>query len=64
MREVQLLKNLDSPNIVKHYASFIENDYLNIIMEFADGGDLQQFIEKQKQKREFIPEYIIWDLAE
>ena len=33
---------------------------LNIVMEFADGGDLLQRITKCKQQRTFIPEAECW----
>ncbi len=38
INEVQLLKTLEHENIIKYIDSFVENDKLIIIMEYADGG--------------------------
>lgn len=39
-KEAMILKKLSHPNIIKYYTSFLENDSLHIVMEFAEGGDL------------------------
>ncbi|CAD8115032.1 unnamed protein product [Paramecium sonneborni] len=39
--EVTLLKVLKHPNIIKYYNSFVQNDQLCILMEFAENYDLQ-----------------------
>ena len=36
--EIILLKLLNGPTIIRYYESFIENDAINIVMEFAEGG--------------------------
>eukprot|EP00826_Nyctotherus_ovalis_P056737 TRINITY_DN771_c0_g5_i1.p1 TRINITY_DN771_c0_g5~~TRINITY_DN771_c0_g5_i1.p1 ORF type:complete len:122 (-),score=30.17 TRINITY_DN771_c0_g5_i1:75-440(-) len=38
--EVQILRRLKHPNIIKYYTSFIEDESLFILMEYASGGDL------------------------
>ena len=51
--EAVILKKLDHPNIIKFKEVFIQrkpNEALNIVTEFADGGDLSQKIEQQKKK--------------
>eukprot|EP00668_Euglena_longa_P001869 GGOE01002190.1.p1 GENE.GGOE01002190.1~~GGOE01002190.1.p1 ORF type:complete len:559 (-),score=166.34 GGOE01002190.1:456-2075(-) len=50
-KEAQLLSSFDHPNIVRFFDSFEVNDTLYIIMEFADGGDLQQQIDLQQDNR-------------
>ena len=35
--EVHLLKVLVGPTIIRYFESFIENDSINIIMEYAEG---------------------------
>lgn len=41
-QEVQLLRQINHPNMIKYYNSFLEKDILYIVMEYAEGGDLQQ----------------------
>ena len=51
--EAVVLKKLDHPNIIKFKEVFRQKkpkDALNIVTEFADGGDLGQKIEQQKKK--------------
>ena len=51
--EAIILKKLDHPNIIKFKEVFRQRkpkDILNIVTEFADGGDLGQKIEQQKKK--------------
>ena len=51
--EAIILKKLDHPNIIKFKEVFRQKrpkDALNIVTEFADGGDLGQKIEEQKKK--------------
>ena len=57
--EVELLKKLDHPNIVKYYKSFREDDKIYIIMEYFDNGSLEDYIitlrkNKSKEKKEEI----------
>lgn len=49
-------------NIISFKESFLEesSQTLNIIMEFADGGDLLSKITKSKQSGVIIPEYECW----
>ena len=58
LSEIELLKKLDHPNIVKYYKSFREDDKLYIIMEYFDNGDLDDYIKvlkkEKKQKKEEI----------
>ena len=51
--EAAILKRLDHPNIIKFKEVFIQRkpkETLNIVTEYADGGDLEQKIEEQKKK--------------
>ena len=50
--EVELLKKLDHPNIVKYYKSFSEDNKLYIIMEYFDNGDLSDYIKALKFDKE------------
>ena len=60
--EASLLSSIKSDYVVKYYDSFVEKNYLNIIMEYCDGGDLSQFIEEKKKSKHFLPEMQIWEL--
>ena len=50
--EAKILKKLDHPNIIKFKEVFLQRQpkpALNIVTEYADGGDLDQKIKKQKK---------------
>merc|ERR1719321_363691 len=47
--EVKVLSSLKHPYIVAYKDSFIEDGFLNIVMEYADGGDLFTRIQKAKK---------------
>ncbi|XP_051025858.1 serine/threonine-protein kinase Nek5 [Acomys russatus] len=47
-KEVILLATMRHPNIVTFFNSFQENSRLFIVMEYCDGGDLLQRIQKQQ----------------
>jgi serine/threonine protein kinase len=46
LQEAQVLASLHAPNIVEYVESFQERGCFYIVMEFADGGDLAQKIER------------------
>ena len=58
--EARILSSVRSPYIVKYYESFEENNYLNIVMEYCDGGDLCEFINKNKKTKYLLKEDLIW----
>ena len=39
--------NIEHPNIIKWHFSFVQDQYLYIVMDYAEGGDLSKLIEKQ-----------------
>ena len=57
--EVKILKRLDHSNIIKFkdvFTSTKPQNTLNIVMEYADGGDLNQKIKKLKEKKSPLTE--------
>ena len=58
--EIQILKFLNHPNIVKLERFIIKGEYYYIIMEYINGGSLRECLNKYKQKyNESFPEDII-----
>ncbi|XP_020871047.1 mitogen-activated protein kinase kinase kinase 3 [Arabidopsis lyrata subsp. lyrata] len=43
--EVQLLKNLSHPNIVRYLGTVRESGSLNILMEFVRGGSISSMLD-------------------
>lgn len=49
LKEAQILKKIRNSNVIRYYTSFVEDDHLYIVMEYAEGGDLatvKQVLEK------------------
>ena len=42
-----LLKSLNHYNVISYHESFFQNNYLCIVMEYADGGNLAEFLAKR-----------------
>jgi len=62
MLEVNLLKNLDHPNIVAYKQSYFTSEQLIIIMEYCEVGDLTYHIKRKIKNKEFFEEseIFIW----
>mmetsp|Transcript_69247 Transcript_69247/g.122511 ORF Transcript_69247/g.122511 Transcript_69247/m.122511 type:complete len:427 (+) Transcript_69247:85-1365(+) len=56
INEVRVLSSLKHPYIVSYRESYTENKNLAIVMDYADGGDLHQRIQKKKQSGQVFPE--------
>ena len=61
-QEAQVLSKIKSKYVVKYYDSFEEDGKLNIIMEYCDNGDLNDFIERQKLTKHLLRENIVWKI--
>ena len=61
-QEAKILSSINSDFVVKYYDSFEENDNINIVMEYCDEGDLNDFIIKKKESQTLIEEDLIWNL--
>jgi NIMA (never in mitosis gene a)-related kinase len=64
VNEVRILASLAHPNIIAYKDAFIEESTqtLCIVMEFADGGDLQSRINQLKKEGKFMKEEEIWSI--
>ena len=62
-REVSILKKVSHQNIIKYYSSFLENEILYIIMEYAELGDLYSLIKYYKKHSKFFDEIDLWKIA-
>jgi len=60
--EVNLLRELKHDNIVRYHDRIIDKDTtkIYIIMEYCEGGDLAQLVNKHKKERKFIEETFVW----
>ena len=54
MYETNLMKNLNHPNITKVLEVFNDEDYMLIIMEYINGGNLFSFVKKRRKLSEKI----------
>ena len=63
MREINILKNLDHPNVMKIY-EFLEDDKnYYLIQEFCDEGDLESILaDKKKTFCEFLVKFIMYQV--
>merc|ERR1711916_57145 len=56
MAEITVLTAFDHPNIIKHVESFVEENTLAIVMENADGGDLETLLKRQRETGKYMKE--------
>jgi NIMA (never in mitosis gene a)-related kinase len=56
VKECRLLSSLRHPYIVRYRESFLEEKSLCIVMEYCEGGDLDQYISQVRKQGGSIPE--------
>jgi serine/threonine protein kinase len=63
--EVNLLKGLEHPNIVRYEDRIVDKktSKVYIIMEYCSGGDLGTYLKLCKKKMEPIAEEVIWKIS-
>ncbi|XP_071952550.1 serine/threonine-protein kinase Nek8-like [Antedon mediterranea] len=47
LNEVKVLSMLDHPNIIEYYENYLEGTALMIVMEYAEGGTLCEYLQQQ-----------------
>ena len=62
VNEVRLLASISHPNVIGYKEAFWDEktSSLNIIMEYADDGDLQTKINKKRKEQKYFSEKLIW----
>lgn len=62
--EINILRELHHPNVVKYYEHIIDKSSykIYIIMEYCQNGDLSRVIKSQKKMKEYLKEEIIWKI--
>ncbi|EKX37362.1 hypothetical protein GUITHDRAFT_78167, partial [Guillardia theta CCMP2712] len=60
LNETEIIKKLDHRHIVSCVESFVENDVLHIVMEYASGGDLAAVIKRNSAAGKYITEEQFW----
>jgi NIMA (never in mitosis gene a)-related kinase len=62
--EVNILREMSHPNIVKYYDRVIDRDRskIYIIMEYCEGGDISTLIKNSKREKKHLPEDLIWSI--
>ena len=65
VNEVRILAPINHPNVIGYKEAFWDDEKsaLNIVMEYADDGDLHSKIEKMKKAGGYFKEPIIWSYA-
>ncbi len=64
LNEIRILASIDHKNIIGYKEAFFDENtnHLCIVMEIADGGDLESKIEQAKQLKSFVKEDKIWHI--
>lgn len=60
LQEVDILTHLDHPNIIRCFESFLHDQDLIIVTEYAEMGDLSGMIKKQYETAQPLDESSIW----
>ena len=61
-KNLQFLRTIENENILKYYSSFLENSNYHIIMEYAENGNLKNFIKIHKILNQKIDEAKLNDI--
>jgi NIMA (never in mitosis gene a)-related kinase len=61
LREVEIMKKLSHPHIIQFIDSFIHNNELIIVTEWAERGDLKKLIKDKESDDLQFDEPAIWD---
>ncbi|MCQ2819998.1 MAG: serine/threonine-protein kinase Nek, partial [archaeon] len=62
LNEIRFLSSIQHKNIISYKECFFDDptETLNIVLEYADDGDLQTKIKNQRKLKTYFPEKFIW----
>jgi NIMA (never in mitosis gene a)-related kinase len=60
VNEIRILASTKNQYIIKFYEAFVHDQMLYIITEYAANGDVFQRLKRMKQKRQSMPEDVVW----
>ena len=60
--EIEVLKNLDHPNIMKIFEFFEDDDNMYLINEYCGGGDIAGLMDKYGVFPEFLLKYVMFEV--
>ena len=61
-KEIKLLENLRHPHVITYFNSFKEKGNIYIILEYINGGSLEDLLLKNVKQKKIIDEKTLWDL--
>ena len=61
-KEIKLLENMNHPHVITYFSSFVENNNFYIVLEYLNGGSLDDKIKKEKEEKGSIDEKKVWDI--
>ena len=61
--EAKILSSINNEHIVKYYDSYQDEEYFYILMEYCDGMDLRELIDKHKKEDKPINENLIYNIV-
>ena len=62
MNEIEIIKSLDSPHIIKYYNKFWDGQKLYILMEYINNGDIKGYIAAHQNMGTPIEVRELWEL--
>jgi len=60
-KEIKLLENLRHPHVITYFNSFKQNGNIYIIIEYINGGSLEDLLMKNINQQKRIDEKTLWD---
>ncbi|TNJ26838.1 Kinase, NEK [Giardia muris] len=62
-REANVLTRVKHPNVASYKAVFREADTLYALIDFLGVGTVAEYVERQREKNEHLPEKVLWCIA-